>query len=121
MIRHHINHIYRLCGFPPFYEENNTELFNKIKECQYDFPSPYWDDISDMAKDLIRSLLVGDPSKRLDADQLMAHPWVQGDATPRTELPNVTEKIKEFNAKRRFKRAGYLVMAAKRFQNILKK
>lgn len=38
-----------------------------IKNGEYDFPSPYWDDISDMAKDLIRSLLVVDPSKRLNA------------------------------------------------------
>jgi hypothetical protein len=33
-----------------------------IKNGQYEFPSPYWDDISDMAKGLIRQLLVVDPS-----------------------------------------------------------
>jgi len=52
----------RLCGFPPFYEENNQKLFDMIKNCTYDFPSPYWDDISDVAKDLIKSLLVREPS-----------------------------------------------------------
>jgi len=45
---------------------------------------------------------------------------VIGDSTPRTELPTFTEKIKEFNAKRKFKKAGYLIMAAHRFKNILK-
>ena len=74
---------YRLCGFPPFYEENNQKLFDMIKECQFDFPSPYWDDVSDVAKDLIKSLLVRDPSKRLNAEQLLAHPWVIGEGTPR--------------------------------------
>jgi hypothetical protein len=39
-----------------------------IKKCEYDFPSPYFDDVSDMAKDLIRNLLVADPSKRYNAD-----------------------------------------------------
>jgi len=74
---------YSLCGFPPFYEENNQKLFDMIKNCQFDFPSPYWDDVSDVAKDLIKSLLVRDPSKRLNAEQLLAHPWVIGDGTPR--------------------------------------
>jgi serine/threonine protein kinase len=92
-----------LCGFPPFYEDNNQKLFEMIKTCNYEFPSPYWDDISDIAKDLIKSLLVVDPSARLDADQILSHPWITGENTPRTGLPNVTEKIREFNAKRRFK------------------
>ena len=39
-----------------------------IKTCSYDFPSPYWDDVSDLAKDLIRQLLVVDPKERLNAD-----------------------------------------------------
>jgi hypothetical protein len=43
-------------------------LFDLIKECSYDFPSPYFDDISSMAKELISSLLVKDPKKRLNAD-----------------------------------------------------
>lgn len=46
-----------LCGFPPFYEENNQKLFDMIKAGQFDFPSPYWDDISDIVKDLIKSIL----------------------------------------------------------------
>ena len=35
-----------LCGYPPFYEETNEELFDKIKNADFDFPSPEWDDIS---------------------------------------------------------------------------
>jgi len=38
-----------------------------IKKCEYEFPSPYWDDISDNAKDLIKKLLVFEPKARLDA------------------------------------------------------
>jgi serine/threonine protein kinase len=61
-----------------------------IKNCQFEFPSPYWDDVSDVAKDLIKSLLVKDPKQRLNAEQLLEHPWVQGIATPRISLPSVT-------------------------------
>jgi len=109
-----------LCGFPPFYEENNQKLFDMIKSCTYEFPSPYFDEISDMAKDLIRSLLVADPKARPDADALLSHPWIMGDKTPRKMLPTVLTKMKEYNAKRRFKKAGYLIIAAHRFRNILK-
>jgi serine/threonine protein kinase len=92
-----------LCGFPPFYEENNQKLFDMIRNCEYDFPAPYWDDVSQEAKDLIKSLLVKDPKKRPDADALLDHPWVKGITTPRQPLPNVATQFIEFNAKRKLK------------------
>jgi calcium/calmodulin-dependent protein kinase I len=94
-----------LCGFPPFSEDSNEKLFDMIKTGNYEFPSPQWDPISDYAKDLIKKLLVVDPSKRLTADGILKHPWVVGDVTPRKNLPIVTAKLKEFNAKRKLKRA----------------
>jgi calcium/calmodulin-dependent protein kinase I len=65
-----------LCGFPPFYDENNAALFASIKRGIFDFPSPYWDGISDVAKDLICRLLVVDPKKRYTAEQVLNHSWV---------------------------------------------
>jgi len=109
-----------LCGFPPFYEDTNEKLFDMIKKAQFEFPSPQWDDISDYAKDLIKKLLISDPSKRLNAREILKHPWIVADVTPRKHLPSVGTKIKEFNAKRRFKRAQMLVMAANKFKNALK-
>ncbi|OWZ22298.1 CAMK/CAMKL protein kinase [Phytophthora megakarya] len=100
-----------LCGFPPFYDENNAALFQSIKSGVYDYPSPYWDCVSDSAKDLISRLLVVDPKKRFTAQQVLDHPWVadihgvSGDA-----LPHFNQEMKRYNARRRF-RAG--IMAAK--------
>ncbi len=95
--------LYRLCGFPPFFEDSNEKLFDAIKKGEYEFPSPQWDEISDYAKDLIKKLLVVDPYKRLNADGILKHPWIVGDVTPRKNLPTVSAKIKEFNARRRLK------------------
>lgn len=67
-----------LCGFPPFYDENHNNLFKMIKACKYDFPSPYWDNVSESAVDLIKKLLVADVSARLTAEQVLQHPWIQG-------------------------------------------
>ena len=38
-----------LCGFPPFRspDRNQTELFEFIKAGEYEFLSPYWDNVSD--------------------------------------------------------------------------
>ena len=36
-----------LCGFPPFYDENNAALFAQIKAGAFDFPTPYWDAVSE--------------------------------------------------------------------------
>ena len=62
MLTDFFDSFHRLCGFPPFYDENNQTLFTLIKQGTFEFPSPYWDDISDLAKDLISKLLIVNPS-----------------------------------------------------------
>lgn len=52
---------FRLCGFPPFYDDDNFELFEKIKKGQYDFPSPSWDNITPDAINIVKSLLKVNP------------------------------------------------------------
>jgi len=46
-----------LCGFPPFYGESLPEVFEQIMKADYDFPDPYWTDISSEAKDLIKKII----------------------------------------------------------------
>merc|ERR1712204_104290 len=67
-----------LCGFPPFFDASNNmkNLYHLIKKGQYSFPSPFWDEISDGAKDLIKNLLVKDPNGRLTAPQVLEHEWI---------------------------------------------
>ncbi|NXE65159.1 KCC1A kinase, partial [Calcarius ornatus] len=65
----------RLCGYPPFYDENDAKLFEQILQAEYEFDSPYWDDISDSAKDFIQHLMEKDPAKRFTCEQALQHPW----------------------------------------------
>ncbi|KAK2141329.1 hypothetical protein LSH36_1120g01059 [Paralvinella palmiformis] len=67
-----------LCGFPPFRspDRKQTELFEFIKAGEYEFLSPYWDNISRSAKDLIKHLLVVDKRKRYTAIDVICHPWI---------------------------------------------
>jgi calcium/calmodulin-dependent protein kinase I len=90
-----------LCGFPPFYGENLPEVFEQIMKAAYDFPSPYWDNVSANAKDFIKKLLVVDPKKRLNAQQAMQHPWIaQGGAKT---ILNTQAKLKDYNMQRHSK------------------
>ncbi|XP_055985277.1 serine/threonine-protein kinase DCLK3 [Sorex fumeus] len=68
-----------LCGFPPFRspERDQDELFNIIQQGHFEFLAPYWDNISDAAKDLVSRLLVVDPKKRYTAHQVLQHPWIE--------------------------------------------
>lgn len=68
-----------LCGFPPFVSANNDqeELFDDILSGQYSFPSPYWDDVSDLARDLISHMLQSNPDLRFSAEDVLDHPWLE--------------------------------------------
>ncbi|KAJ5130336.1 Calcium/calmodulin-dependent/calcium-dependent protein kinase [Penicillium bovifimosum] len=67
-----------LCGFPPFYDESIQVLTEKVARGQYTFLSPWWDDISKSAQDLISHLLTVDPEKRYTIQEFLAHPWIKG-------------------------------------------
>merc|ERR1711865_1037250 len=95
-----------LCGFPPFYDENNAALFAAIKSGSFDYPSPYWDPVSEEAKDLINKMLIVDPKERLTCKQVLEHPWIVGDAVSDTNLD--MSELKKFNIRRKFK-AGIAV------------
>ncbi|KAK7190540.1 hypothetical protein DPSP01_005239 [Paraphaeosphaeria sporulosa] len=66
-----------LCGFPPFYDESIQTLTEKVARGQYTFLSPWWDDISKPAQDLVSHLLTVDPEKRYDINQFLNHPWMR--------------------------------------------
>ena len=68
-----------LSGTPPFFDEDNFELFEIIKSGEYNFDAPAWKYISNEAKDLIARMLVVDPEKRITPDEIRKHPWITGD------------------------------------------
>lgn len=76
-----------LCGYPPFYADDNNELFSLIKGSKYEFSAPDWDEVSEQAKDLIRKLLVIDPKQRLNPDEILKHPWLTKTNYPGAVLP----------------------------------
>ncbi|KAM5277628.1 serine/threonine-protein kinase DCLK1 isoform 4-T5 [Hipposideros larvatus] len=87
-----------LCGFPPFRGSGDDQevLFDQILMGQVDFPSPYWDNVSDSAKELITMMLLVDVNERFSALQVLEHPWVNDDGLPENEHQlSVAGKIKK--------------------------
>ena len=91
-----------LCGYPPFHDSNQAQLFEQIKAGQYEFDPEDWASISDGAKDLITHILVVDPRKRYTTQQILAHPWVVGKVSD-APLPGTIGQLKIFNARRKLK------------------
>ncbi|XP_044123428.1 calcium/calmodulin-dependent protein kinase type 1G isoform X2 [Neovison vison] len=95
-----------LCGYPPFYEETESKLFEKIKEGYYEFESPFWDDISESAKDFICHLLEKDPNERYTCEKALRHPWIDGNtALHRDIYPSVSLQIQKNFAKSKWRQA----------------
>ncbi|KAI1887449.1 hypothetical protein AGOR_G00190410 [Albula goreensis] len=91
-----------LCGFPPFRSENNQQedLFDQILVGRLEFPSPYWDNITDSAKELIGQMLQVNVEARYTAEEVLSHPWVTDDAVMENNMKmEVTGKLKKhFNS-----------------------
>ena len=69
-----------LCGFPPFYADNDAQLYLKIKKGEFEFLEPYWDPISADAKHLVTRMLTVNPKTRITCAQALAHPWLRQEA-----------------------------------------
>lgn len=71
-----------LCGFAPFRERHLAHLFQRILDCEFTFPSPHWDAVSPLAKDLISAMVRADPTARITAAAALAHPWFAAQLGP---------------------------------------
>ncbi|XP_064399432.1 calcium/calmodulin-dependent protein kinase type 1-like [Halichondria panicea] len=106
-----------LCGYPPFYHENDAELFQQIMRGDYEFDSPYWDDISSSAKDFIKHLMEIDAQNRYTCRQAIEHPWISGGVAPTKNIHgSVSEQIKKNAAKLKWKKVAIAARAIQMMQ-----
>ena len=78
-----------LCGFPPFYGDDDEQMFALIRSGSYSFPEAIdgykttWGGVSDGAKALVRSLLTVQPAQRASATDVLTGDWLGSVCTPR--------------------------------------
>uniref|UniRef100_A0A3B3HRW1 CaM kinase-like vesicle-associated b n=1 Tax=Oryzias latipes TaxID=8090 RepID=A0A3B3HRW1_ORYLA len=114
-----------LSGNPPFYDETDDDdyenhdknLFRKILAGDYEFDSPYWDEISDSAKSLVARLMEVDQDQRLTAQEAINHEWISGGAASDKNIKeNVCAQIEKNFARAKWKKAVRVTTIMKRLR-----
>nr|XP_020029059.1 caM kinase-like vesicle-associated protein isoform X6 [Castor canadensis] len=114
-----------LSGNPPFYEEveeddyenHDKNLFRKILAGDYEFDSPYWDDISQAAKDLVTRLMEVEQDQRITAEEAISHEWISGNAASDKNIKDgVCAQIEKNFARAKWKKAVRVTTLMKRLR-----
>ncbi|XP_017292058.1 serine/threonine-protein kinase Chk2 isoform X2 [Kryptolebias marmoratus] len=67
-----------LSGYAPFHESfSERSVTEQIIRGEFTMVPSKWRQISNQAKDVVRKLLVVDPTKRMTIDEALQHPWLQ--------------------------------------------
>lgn len=100
-----------LGGYPPFYAENERELFRLTRMGDFEFHEEHWSGTSIGAKDLISELLHTNPNKRATAADVLNHPWMKSDKKllMMQSLAKSQVNLKSTIAKTRFRKAIHSV------------
>jgi len=110
-----------LGGYPPFHDDNMRNLFKKIRKGDFVFHPEYWKNVSEDAKNLIRGLLTVDEKKRLSADEVLKHQWLQTEdhVLAAINLDSSLAEFKKFHATRKFRSAAKAVIAINRMRALI--
>ena len=105
-----------LCGYPPFSNEDQRDLFRSITECRYEFHPQEWDTVTPKAKELIENMLHINQNKRPSAEKLLTHPWIRerSETASNHNRQKTIGALRRFNAKRKLKGAVHSIMAINR-------
>ncbi|NXX81190.1 CAMKV protein, partial [Urocolius indicus] len=114
-----------LSGNPPFYEEadeddyenHDKNLFRKILAGDYEFDPPYWDDISQAAKELVTRLMEVEQDQRITAEEAISHEWISGNAASDKNIKDgVCAQIEKNFARAKWKKAVRVTTLMKRLR-----
>jgi calcium-dependent protein kinase len=84
-----------LCGYPPFYGDDDQEILQMVQKGRFDFDGEEWDSISKEAKNLIKQLICK-PEKRLTAEEALEHKWFKQTLKETKKLVMNDDKLKTF-------------------------
>jgi len=104
-----------LCGYPPFYGDNDAEVLSKVKLGSFTFNTADWKNVSEDAKDLIHKLLKMNPQHRYTAEQSLKHDWIKLKAPNAQDVPlqsGLVDNLKGFRSGNKLKKAALQVIAS---------
>ena len=87
-----------ICGYLPFEDPNNEILFKKIMKCKVDYPEYLSDDVLD----IMNKIIVVDPNKRINIEQIKQHPfYLKGKSEFEKKHKDLVEQV-EFDVNKIF-------------------
>lgn len=93
-----------LTGMSPFLGDNDMETVNNIAEGEFEYPDPDpeegYEDITDLAKKFIETLLIKSSSERGTAVASLKHEWLSSEQKDLKRI--ATKRLKSFRARRRW-------------------
>ncbi|XP_047436863.1 serine/threonine-protein kinase 33 [Mugil cephalus] len=89
-----------LCGEPPFVSKTKSGLLEEIMKESVLFTQTIWNQVSNSAKHILRSLLKVDPAYRISASQLLEVPWITGNTNESAVLSNVLDMMRDHRENR---------------------
>lgn len=102
-----------LCGWHPFQDTQDLRAQQQAI-ITGDLSDLEQEPISNLAKDFIRRMLTVDPERRWSLKELMSHDWIRDSTAGNTNLRVQQQKIKKYQANRRFRKVAFAVMAVNR-------
>jgi Ca2+-binding EF-hand superfamily protein len=107
-----------VCGYPPFYGDEQADILAMVKEGVIDFPAEEWGSVSAECKELIQRMCNKDSSQRPTCEELRGEPWLAG-AAPSEALAGGIIRLKRWNAKRKFKAAIKALVVGQRLEGVM--
>jgi serine/threonine protein kinase len=107
-----------VCGYPPFYGEEQSEILAMVKAGELDFPDEEWSNVSQECKDLILKMCNRNSAERPSCKELAEEPWLSGQASS-APLEGATVRLKKWNAKRKFKAAIKALVVGQRLAGVM--
>lgn len=65
------------------------------KACEIKFDGPEFNEVSELAMDLLKKLLKAKPEDRISAEESLSHPWIKQEGEDRN-LKTAVENIKSY-------------------------
>jgi calcium-dependent protein kinase len=107
-----------LSARPPFKGNNDQEIYDRIRIGKYDLETKIWENVSPIAKNLIKNLLEKNADIRITAEEAMQHKWFRMlkirdklNNIPKEKILRMLENLKAFSPGKILKRIAlaYLV------------
>ncbi|XP_016385679.1 myosin light chain kinase, smooth muscle-like [Sinocyclocheilus rhinocerous] len=112
-----------LSGESPFQGESEAETLTLVTAAQWEFDEESFEDITDLAKDFISSLLSKDVRRRMPCEEALAHSWLAYtcvDNSNSTTKNLSKDKMKKFLTRQKWKKTGKALLALKRMAMLSK-